>query len=164
MDTTKKSWNNLSLEDKTEIGNLLVDHLNRDCHTLSLAASLVAARYSRYSWLSPGILLKAYENDKDFRKLIEPELAIGKQIMTDLAEETLMSKLRQGDARSAELVLKTLGSTRGYSEKQEINHTVNTYTEATAIDAARRMAFLIAKAEHEGKVIDHIPDNFLTRQ
>lgn len=164
MDIEKKTLNNISLEEREELLNRLCQHLNRDCHTLTMAAQIVSAKYAKFSWLSAGDLLKAFENDKEFRAKIEPELAIGRQIMADMAEETLLGKLRQGDARSAELVLKTLGSSRGYSEKTEINHNVNQVNEMSSIEAARRLAFLFARAQNEGVVIDNIPQQFLTKQ
>ena len=42
--------------------------------------------------------------------------------IVDLAENTVFSKISKGDLKASELLLKTKGKTRGYIEKQEIQH------------------------------------------
>lgn len=77
-------------------------------HKAAGIITAVAARYgvhrtSVYNWI------KAYG--------IQEEVQQAKRVMIDLAENNLLQRLREGDWRATEFVLRTMG---GYSERTQV--------------------------------------------
>jgi hypothetical protein len=52
----------------------------------------------------------------------------------DMAEATILTAIKSGDTGSAKWILSTIGRKRGYTEKQEIEHSGNVSIIATPTD------------------------------
>jgi len=84
--------------------------------------SLGIARPTLYKWI------KMHNLDTSLRE--------GREQMLDLAENKLATKINDGDTTALIFFLKTQGKSRGYVEKQEIDHTITPPTAVNIISVA----------------------------
>jgi hypothetical protein len=73
------------------------------------------ARKLGVSWFTTKNLIDA---DPEFTQILKEE----EESVFDFCESTLLKSIRQGDTQSAKWILATKGKKRGYTEKQEIEH------------------------------------------
>ncbi len=82
--------------------------------------------FKTYACHEVGISFQTYSNwckeDPDFAHKASEEAEIGRQEMTDIAEQKLLEAIENGDLRAVMFYLKTRAKDRGYSEKFEPNN------------------------------------------
>ena len=111
----------------------MIEALKKTLGVVTAAADKIGIeRTSHYRWM---------KEDEDYKKSVEDI----ENIAVDFAESKLFKLINDGDTASTIFFLKTKGKSRGYIEKQEIDHT----TKGEAINAPKTLADLYESGKSE---------------
>lgn len=116
---------------------LLMDAMRHTWGNISLSCEMVkVSRTCFYKWLA---------KDKEFSRLISDL----EEIRLDFVENKLMVKVGEGDMSAITFFLRTKGRKRGYTEKQEIEHSGELDINVESMSDAQLQA-IVNEKEKEG--------------